>query len=183
MSNFICSECGMTNIDCGGAGYKTPKEIELEKKIHILNEANMKLENELGQVADVSKKVERLQERLEEAERFVKHDAYAEGLSGWIHVDRHGVVHENNLASKYCEKYGLEPEHYSMYNLHKFKKIIYKEDIARRCKIYTHPSIQMKSLGYKVEYEELKSLGERWLFWVDDYIDPMPEYLEKWGVK
>lgn len=32
MSNFICSECGMTNIDCGGAGYKTPKEIELEKE-------------------------------------------------------------------------------------------------------------------------------------------------------
>ena len=35
MSNFICSECGMTNIDCGGAGYKTPKEIELEKKLDI----------------------------------------------------------------------------------------------------------------------------------------------------
>lgn len=35
MSNFICSECGMTNIDCGGAGYKTPKEIELEKKLAI----------------------------------------------------------------------------------------------------------------------------------------------------
>lgn len=44
MSNFICSECGMTNIDCGGAGYKTPKEIELEKQIERLqeqiNEAN-----------------------------------------------------------------------------------------------------------------------------------------------
>ena len=35
MSNFICSECGMTNIDCGRAGYKTPKEIELEKKLDI----------------------------------------------------------------------------------------------------------------------------------------------------
>lgn len=35
MSNFICSECGMTNIDCGGAVYKTPKEIELEKKLGI----------------------------------------------------------------------------------------------------------------------------------------------------
>ena len=44
MSNFICSECGMTNIDCGGAGYKTPKEIELEKENkrlqEQLNEAN-----------------------------------------------------------------------------------------------------------------------------------------------
>lgn len=35
MSNFICTECGMTNIDCGYAGYKTPKEIELERKLTI----------------------------------------------------------------------------------------------------------------------------------------------------
>ena len=72
MSNFICSECGMTNIDCGYAGYKTPKEIELEKKVHILNEANMKLENELGHFADLSKKVERLQEQLKEANELLK---------------------------------------------------------------------------------------------------------------
>ena len=71
MSNFICSECGMTNIDCGYAGYKTPKEIELEKKVHILNEANMKLENELGHFADLSKKVERLQEQLNEANELI----------------------------------------------------------------------------------------------------------------
>lgn len=38
MSNFICSECGMTNIDCGGDGYKTPKEIELEKENKRLQE-------------------------------------------------------------------------------------------------------------------------------------------------
>jgi len=62
MSNFICSECGMTNIDCGYAGYKTPKEIELEKKVHILNEANMKLENELGH----------LQEQLHEANEVIR---------------------------------------------------------------------------------------------------------------
>ena len=30
MSNFKCSECGMINIDCGKAGFKTPREIELE---------------------------------------------------------------------------------------------------------------------------------------------------------
>lgn len=58
----------MTNIDCGSAGYKTPKEIELEKKVHILNEANMKLENELWHFADLSKKVEHLQEQLKIAE-------------------------------------------------------------------------------------------------------------------
>lgn len=38
MSNFICKECGMTNIDCGGAGYKTPKEIELEEELNSLKE-------------------------------------------------------------------------------------------------------------------------------------------------
>ena len=39
MSNFICSECGLTNIDCVSAGYKTTKEIELEKKLEIATKA------------------------------------------------------------------------------------------------------------------------------------------------
>jgi len=80
MSNFICTECGMTNIDCGYAGYKTPKEIELEKKVHILNEATMKLENELGQFADVSKKVKRLQKQLNIAKEALK---YIKAFKGW----------------------------------------------------------------------------------------------------
>ena len=42
MSNFICSECGMTNIDCGYAGYKTPKEIELEKRLEISEKEHYK---------------------------------------------------------------------------------------------------------------------------------------------
>ena len=33
MSNFICSECGINNIDCGKEGYKTPKEIRYEKAL------------------------------------------------------------------------------------------------------------------------------------------------------
>lgn len=33
MSNFTCPTCGLTNIDCGKAGYKTAREIELEKKL------------------------------------------------------------------------------------------------------------------------------------------------------
>lgn len=32
MSNFKCSECGTVNVDCGKEGYKTPREIELEKE-------------------------------------------------------------------------------------------------------------------------------------------------------
>lgn len=38
MSNFKCSECGMINIDCGKEGYKTPREIELEKENERLKE-------------------------------------------------------------------------------------------------------------------------------------------------
>lgn len=37
MSNYKCPECGMINIDCGKEGYKTPREIELEKENEILN--------------------------------------------------------------------------------------------------------------------------------------------------
>lgn len=39
MSNFTCPTCGFTNIDCGKAGYKTAREIELEKKLEIAVEA------------------------------------------------------------------------------------------------------------------------------------------------
>lgn len=45
---------------------------ELRKKVHILNEANMKLENELGRFAEASKKVEHLQEQLAEANAIIK---------------------------------------------------------------------------------------------------------------
>lgn len=38
MSNFTCPTCGFTNIDCGKAGYKTAREIELEKKLKIAKE-------------------------------------------------------------------------------------------------------------------------------------------------
>lgn len=39
MSNFICPTCGVKNIDCGKAGYKTAREIELEKKLEIAVQA------------------------------------------------------------------------------------------------------------------------------------------------
>lgn len=35
MSNFTCPTCGLTNIDCGKAGYKTASEIELEEKLKM----------------------------------------------------------------------------------------------------------------------------------------------------
>lgn len=36
MSSFVCDKCGMTNIDCDKAGFKTPKEIKLEYKLKYL---------------------------------------------------------------------------------------------------------------------------------------------------
>lgn len=79
MSNFVCPTCGFTNIDCGKDGYKTRREIdfeqeitrltdlnkqysylikqrdihnkELEEKIHILTESQMKNENTIGYLA------------------------------------------------------------------------------------------------------------------------------------
>lgn len=45
MSNFICPTCGITNIDCGKEGYKTAREIELEKKLEIAVKALEKMVN------------------------------------------------------------------------------------------------------------------------------------------
>ena len=39
MSNFICPTCGFTNIDCGKEGYKTAREIKLDKQLKIAIEA------------------------------------------------------------------------------------------------------------------------------------------------
>lgn len=40
MSNYECPHCGMTNIDCGKGGFKTPKEIELESRVKELEKEN-----------------------------------------------------------------------------------------------------------------------------------------------
>lgn len=45
MSNFICPTCGFNNIDCGKAGYKTDREIELEKKLEVAVKALEDLKN------------------------------------------------------------------------------------------------------------------------------------------
>ena len=86
MSNFICSECGMTNIDCGGARYKTPKEIELE-----------------NQIADLSKKVERLQEQLEEAQHTIYCIANTDGSDCKTILET--IIRDANL---YLEKWGCK---------------------------------------------------------------------------
>ena len=47
MSNFICDRCGMTNIDCGKQGYKTEREIELEKQLDREIHINRKMKKAL----------------------------------------------------------------------------------------------------------------------------------------
>lgn len=43
MSNFQCDKCGMINIDCGWGNFKTPRELELEKKLNIALKALNKI--------------------------------------------------------------------------------------------------------------------------------------------
>ena len=54
MSNFQCPHCGMTNIDCGEHGYKTPKEIEYEKSLakiyNILYKTNDKVTTKISNI-------------------------------------------------------------------------------------------------------------------------------------
>lgn len=52
MSNFICEKCGMTNIDCGYQGYKTEREIELEKQLDREIKINRKMKSVLEKYAD-----------------------------------------------------------------------------------------------------------------------------------
>lgn len=55
MSNFQCPYCGMTNIDCGKAGFKTPREIELESLV-IWLETNLKTLDEEDVAYQVTQK-------------------------------------------------------------------------------------------------------------------------------
>lgn len=47
MSNFTCPTCGLTNIDCGKAGYKIAREIELEKKLEIAVNRFLVIKNQI----------------------------------------------------------------------------------------------------------------------------------------
>ena len=53
MSNFICEKCGMINIDCGHQGYKTEREIELEKQLDREIHINRKMKMALKKYADL----------------------------------------------------------------------------------------------------------------------------------
>ena len=73
MSSYKCPYCGMTNIDCGKAGFKTPREIELEKENETLKSLNKHLtENGLFSQRHFKEENERLEEKLKIAEAFIE---------------------------------------------------------------------------------------------------------------
>lgn len=87
MSNFKCTECGTINIDCGKEGYKTPREIELEKQLKEqsekikskLEETKQKLQMEKysnyslkEQLKEQDAKIHHLEFELEFKERVLK---------------------------------------------------------------------------------------------------------------
>ena len=73
MSNFKCSECGTVNIDCGKEGYKTPREIELEKENETLKSLNKHLtENGLFSQRHFKEENERLKGKLKIAEEALQ---------------------------------------------------------------------------------------------------------------
>ena len=61
----------------------------------------------------------------------------------------------------------------------KHKQLIYKMYRAYDCGVNEHPQVQMKKLGYNVLAAVAQSMGDCWWFTVEDYIEPLPEYLEK----
>jgi hypothetical protein len=47
------------------------------------------------------------------------------------------------------------------------------------CGVYQHPQKQMMDLGYNIIAAVAQSIGDQWWFTVEDYIEPLPEYLSK----
>lgn len=81
MSNFQCPNCGMTNIDCGKQGYKTSKEIELEKEnkeIRKINDANA--QNYIRWRNKKEEEIKKLRQKLEKiaeiAQDIIENDCY-----------------------------------------------------------------------------------------------------------
>ena len=71
MSNFTCPHCGLTNIDCGKAGYKTAREIELEKENKRLRDGaasiarGQALVDELGDYEAIIEHIKELNKKLD----------------------------------------------------------------------------------------------------------------------
>ena len=60
MSNFQCPHCGMTNIDCGKDGYKTPREIELEEALEEIEVLADNSFEQINKIVEIIKKVKQV---------------------------------------------------------------------------------------------------------------------------
>lgn len=169
MSNFICSECGMTNIDCGRDGYKTPKEIELEKKVHILNEANMKLENELGHFADVSKKVERLQKQLHIATKAL--EEYERCENGSYAHKALALIKEVKMNIKYIQRKDGENDIKLRSRIKKEHQIADLSKTIERLQEQLNEANELISVLFPLSMNKERAL------------ERTTEYMEKYGVK
>lgn len=105
MSNFICPTCGFSNIDCGKDGYKTTREIELEKENKRLKEGaasiarGQTLVDELGDYEAIIEHIKGLNKKLEIAvkvidtilnDEFILEHADA-GLLMYLQVNRNKI--------------------------------------------------------------------------------------------
>lgn len=72
MSNFQCPECGMINIDCGKGVFKTPRELELEKRVKDLEQ---KLN---AQFAEMEEKLDKKEQECERLKWYLKEIRYDE---------------------------------------------------------------------------------------------------------
>ena len=61
----------------------------------------------------------------------------------------------------------------------KYKQLHYSMYTAYDCGISEHPQAQMDKLGYKVIGAVAQSLTDSWWFTVEEYIEPLPPYLQK----
>ena len=87
MSNFKCSKCGTINIDCGKEGYKTPREIELKKKVKELEKIINKLSKEVEApyALDDLINIDKLEQKLKIAEEaLIEQDNYFKEIENII---------------------------------------------------------------------------------------------------
>lgn len=75
MSSFICPTCGVSNIDCGKAGYKTNKEIEFEKENAKLKEECLERKKLNYEAKDIIQnqraEINKLRDLLKEYKKYI----------------------------------------------------------------------------------------------------------------
>lgn len=76
MSNFKCDKCGTTLIDCGLGVFKTPREIELEERLKILDEEAIVYEITEEEFEEYKNMKARVKELEEENQNLIQKNNY-----------------------------------------------------------------------------------------------------------